>query len=181
MQLQHAQLQQLVLQQQAAAAAAAAAQAQAQAHSQQQARNPRRARVVTIQISLRTLLQALVFGVVLYRTATWRRVLALCVVGAAYWLLTSWPPLRQLVTSLLVPPPAAAPGGAARPAVRHFRARRQAHPPRALARAQPRARAPGPGSGRRPSASGPPAAAWPGGGHIGQGPAAADRPRGSAG
>jgi len=65
----------------------------------------RRARVVTLQISIRTLLQMIVFAVVLYKNCTWRRLFALSAVAVGVCIFRSWVPLRQFISSLLVPAP----------------------------------------------------------------------------
>lgn len=86
----------------------------------------RPARVVTLHISVRTLMQLVVFAVVLYRHCTWQRICVLAAVAAALWVLDALTPLRQLVSSLLAPaaqqPGMAGPGmqqRAARPAEQH--------------------------------------------------------------
>mmetsp|Transcript_31874 Transcript_31874/g.70820 ORF Transcript_31874/g.70820 Transcript_31874/m.70820 type:complete len:534 (-) Transcript_31874:428-2029(-) len=84
--------------------------AAAAAHAHQQ--RPRRQRVFTLRISARTVLQVLVFAMVLYQHFTLRRFVALVVGGLVLYLTASWAPLRRFLLGMTHPPeqrPAAQP------------------------------------------------------------------------
>jgi len=82
----------------AAAAPAAGAAAGAAGHRRY------RTRTITFRISARTLLQALVFGIVLYQHCTWPRFLALLAGVVVLYLSSLWAPVRQFIRTMIIPP-----------------------------------------------------------------------------
>lgn len=63
-----------------------------------------RTRTITFRISMRTLLQMLVFGMVLYQHCTWPRLCILLFGSIILYITALWPPFRQFVVSLARPP-----------------------------------------------------------------------------
>lgn len=84
----------------AAVAAPGAAGAAAQPHGNRRYRT----RTITFRISMRTLLQMLVFAMVLYQHCTWPRLCILLFGSIILYITALWPPFRQFVVSLARPP-----------------------------------------------------------------------------
>ena len=75
------------------------------------ARPPRRLRVINLNLnlSIRTLLQILVFAMVMYQHFTWRRFALMMIGSLVMYVAATWEPLRRAVAALQQPPPAPAP------------------------------------------------------------------------